>query len=85
MVRLVAKQPSQCSEALIEDFQVFVRAGGEVGGSALCRRIQDAKVLVFLYDKGCLSGIAALKSPTASYRRKLVTKSGVALHKSAYP
>jgi hypothetical protein len=85
MVRVVAKQPAECSEALIEDFQAFVRAGGEVGGSALRRRIRDGKVLVFLYDNGCLSGIAALKRPTMSYRQKLVTKSGVSLDEAAYP
>jgi len=85
MVRLVTKQPSQCSETLILDFQVFVRAGGEVGSTALYRRIRDAKALVFLYDKGCLSGIAALKRPTASYRRKVVTKSGVSLDERMYP
>lgn len=80
-----AQPPDFFSEAELQDFIAFVRAGGEVGDSVLENNVRNAKCLVFLRQGDCLSGVAALKNPLLSYRKKIEKRSGKKIEVSEYP
>lgn len=84
-VNLAAKAPAECTEAEIDDFIAFVRAGEEVTGSGLEARVRRAFRLGFLRDGNCLVSIAALKCPVDTYRTKVERSSGIELPAASYP
>ncbi|MBN9147761.1 hypothetical protein [Nitrobacter sp.] len=66
-------------------FGALVQQAGEVGGNGLATNIRDAKALVFGRLAGKVLGIAALKCPQASYRKRIGGKAGVDLGPARYP
>ena len=78
-VHVVAREPSDCHDTEIGDFMAFVLAGGEVKPKGLEGRIRSAISLVFLTVGCCLCGVAALKRPEASYRKRVSSSSTIAL------
>jgi len=73
------KSPKDCSEAELEAFENFVKAGDEVEREGLHSRIIKASHLLFLYDStGMLAGVSAIKRPYPDYRNKVFAKAGVA-------
>lgn len=83
--KIVAQPPDSFSEAELQDFIALVRAGGEVNGTVLESNVRNAKCLVFLHQGDCLSGIAALKNPLLSYRKKIEKKSCEKIKAPEYP
>jgi hypothetical protein len=51
----------------------------------LVERIRNSAALAFAYEDGVLAGVAALKRPQASYRRRIGAASDVALSESMFP
>jgi GNAT superfamily N-acetyltransferase len=85
MPELLVKSPGECSNIEIVAFIAFVRAGGEVSIQGLVERIRSAAVLVFARVDGLVIGVAALKQPQASYRRRVSSESGAPLPAAEFP
>ncbi len=66
-------------------FSALVQQGGEIDGNALANNIGSAKALVIGREAGDVRGIAALKRPQASYRRRIGGKAGVEIGLARYP
>ncbi len=84
-VKFVARKPGDCHDAEIGDFMALVLAGGEVPSKGLEHRIRSATSLVFLTIGCCLCGVAALKCPEATYRKRVSSSSGVSLPEHEFP
>lgn len=69
------KEPSVCSNVELYDFYSLVKRGGQVFEQTLPERIKQAKLLAFVYCGSNLVGVAALKSPTDLYRKKVFYRS----------
>jgi hypothetical protein len=85
LVRVFVRAPNECTAIQLADFKALLLAGGEVTADGLEDRIRSAVRLVFLSVGCCLRGIAALKRPLTSYRRRVAAKSGVLLSVEEYP
>jgi GNAT superfamily N-acetyltransferase len=85
MFDLLAKTPQQCTNIEIGAFIAFIRAGGEVAIQGLNERIRGAASLVFVRTEGMVVGVAALKIPQESYRRRVSTDSGAPLAATNFP
>ena len=66
-------------------FCELVETGGEVDTIVLQQNVENAKALVFARSCGQHLGVAALKCPTLSYRKKVAKNSGFDLHPDVYP
>ncbi|ODT14747.1 MAG: hypothetical protein ABS35_33705 [Kaistia sp. SCN 65-12] len=66
-----------------EAFIALVREGREVGEAVLARNVKEAEALVFA-GRGP-KGVAALKNPLASYRKRIGGKSGFEIDATAFP
>lgn len=84
-IRVFSRSPGDCHEHEIKDFVALVLAGGEVTEDGLENRVRSAVSLVFLTVGCCLCGVAALKHPEASYRKRVSSSSGVPLTEQAFP
>ncbi len=84
-VQIVARKPSDCHDTEIGDFMALVLAGGEVKPQGLEGRIRSAVSLVFLTVGCCLCGVAGLKLPEASYRKRVSSNSTIALPEHQFP
>lgn len=85
MPDLLVKSPGDCSNLDIELFIAFVRAGGEVSVQGLTERVRSAAALVFVRVNGNVVGVAALKQPQATYRRRVSSESGAPLTAAEFP
>ena len=85
MPELTVKTFRDCSAPERAAFIAFVRAGGEVSMQGLVERISSAPALVFARIDGELVGVAALKQPQASYRRRVSSESAVPLPAAEFP
>lgn len=85
MAELTVKTFGDCSAPERGAFIAFVRAGGEVSIQGLVERISSAPALVFARLGGELVGVAALKQPQASYRRRVSSESAVPLPAAEFP
>jgi GNAT superfamily N-acetyltransferase len=85
MPELLVKSPGDCSNLDLGLFIAFVRAGGEVSVQGLNERIRSAAALVFALVNGTVEGVAALKQPQATYRRRLSSESGTPLPATEFP
>jgi hypothetical protein len=56
------KNPNECTDADLEDFERLVKEGGEVDPNGLRGRIRRAEKLVFISDGECV-GVGAIKNP----------------------
>ena len=75
MTNIVVKKPSKCTKSELDLFEALVRKGHEVSGEGLRDRIKKAKWLVFLFESDkTLAGVAALKEPNVSYKKKVFKK-----------
>lgn len=84
-VQAYSKSPAECSAAEVQDFEALVLAGGEVTAAGLGKRIHSAYKLTFLVVHNCLCGVAALKRPLETHRRKVSNNSGVPLAGQEFP
>jgi predicted GNAT family N-acyltransferase len=80
-----AKPPAEWTVATRSDFEKLVRAGSEVNVAGLTKRIAGAATLACHYVGKKLVGVAALKRPTDSYRKKVSERARFALSKEAFP
>ena len=71
----IAKAPSKCSEEELKIFFQLVKSGGEVAFDGLEDRIKTAEMIVFHYAGDQLVGVAALKTPSASYKSRVFRES----------
>lgn len=62
-----------------------MQQAGEIGDNGLATNIRTAKALVFGRLAGKVLGIAAVKRPQASYRKRIGGKAGVDLGLAHYP
>ena len=85
MPELIVKSPADCTNIEIGAFAAFVRAGGEVSIQGLTERIRSAAALVFARIDGLVVGVAALKQPQASYRRRVGSESGAPISAAELP
>jgi len=85
MSELIVKSPENCSNTEIDAFIAFVLDGGEVSIQGLAERIRSAKTLVFARVDDSVVGVAALKQPLASYRRRVSSGSGVPILTATFP
>jgi GNAT superfamily N-acetyltransferase len=79
------KSPSDWGRPARKEFEKLVSAGGAVDNEGLSGRIENAAALACHHARGKLLGVAALKEPLESYRKKVSQKSRIALDKVAYP
>ena len=84
-IQVFSRSPSECSENEIKDFMALVLAGGEVAAKGFQNRVSSAVSLVFLTIGCCLCGVAALKRPEASYRKRVSCSSDRLLTEQAFP
>lgn len=82
---IAAAAPEGFSQDARDLFGAMVQQAGEVGGNGLTTNIRDAKALVFGRIAGEVLGVAALKRPQASYRKRIGGKAGVDLAPAYYP
>lgn len=81
----VVGTPGEFTDAERAAFSEFVRAGGEVGGNVLEKNIANAKALVMLKRAGAILGVAALKRPQASYRKRISDEAGAEIAAESFP
>jgi hypothetical protein len=67
------------------EFARLVQQGGEVDDIVLARNIDAARRLVFLRRGETLIGIAALKLPQVSYRKRVSGLTGVDIPAGKFP
>ena len=84
MSKPVAKHPSACNAAELQEFEALVLEGGEVTRLGLGGRVARAQCLAFLRRDQALVGIAGLKRPETTYRARISARSGVALPQDVY-
>jgi GNAT superfamily N-acetyltransferase len=75
---ITVKHPGTCTPIELEEFAALVRAGGEVESAGLDDRVKRARALLCLTEQGCTKGIAALKSPSARYTKRVFQKAQAA-------
>ena len=63
----------------------LVLAGGEVTAAGLEERVRKAQFLVFLTERDCLKGIAAVKNPALGYRRGVFQKARASVNDTEFP
>ena len=80
-----AAVPNWFSQDERDLFSSLVQQAGEVGENALATNMKSAKALVFGRIAGEVLGIAALKRPQASYRKRIGRKAGVEIGPESYP
>ncbi|ACK50901.1 GCN5-related N-acetyltransferase [Methylocella silvestris BL2] len=81
----IAGEPGSFSDIDRTAFIALVKAGGEVSDVVLARNVKNAKALVLLRGKEGIKGVAALKKPLASYRRRISGKSEFHVDASSFP
>lgn len=84
-VEIVSDAPCAFSQYEQRRFRALVEAGGEVDTVVLRQNVESAKSLVFARSEGRLLGVAALKVPRPSYRKKIEKASGFNLQSDLYP
>jgi GNAT superfamily N-acetyltransferase len=82
---VVAGKAGDFTEAERREFMRLVQQGGEVDDIVLARNIDAARRLVFLRSSEGLIGVAALKMPQASYRKRISGLSGVEIPEGTFP
>lgn len=81
----IVRSPDTFVDAEIEDFLAYVRSGGEVALDGLPKRVREAHSLAFLRREDCLIGVAGLKFPEMSYRKKVEIGAGMPLPSKSFP
>jgi RimJ/RimL family protein N-acetyltransferase len=84
-IEIIAGAPEAFSSTDRARFRELVIEAGEVVGAALSTNITNARALVILRHDRIVRGVAALKRPQASYRKKISELSGVPLPADTYP
>lgn len=84
-IELVVRTAGELAPTERSAFIDMVVEGDEVVGAGLLTNIANAKVLVLLRRSDEFVGCAALKRPQASYRAKIIKKSGAALDEGIFP
>lgn len=84
-IEVVSDAPGAFSRDEQRRFRMLVEAGGEVDTVVLRQNVESAKSLVFARSEGRLLGVAALKVPQPSYRKKIEQSSGFSLQSDLYP
>ena len=84
-IEVVSGKPDAFSQDEQRRFCELVEAGGEVGTAVLQQNVENARALVFARSGGQLLGVAALKCPQLSYRKKIAENSRFALRSDLYP
>lgn len=80
------RAPRDCSDTQRGEFIALVRKGEEVTPDGLEKRVMSAAALIFMRaEDGQLIGIAAMKHPNDSYRKRISKKSGVWLEPKMWP
>jgi hypothetical protein len=82
---IVVATPGDFADPERAVFSKLVLAGGEVGGAVLERNIANAKALVFLRRAREVQGIAALKRPQTSYRKRIGAEAGAKIAMGRFP
>lgn len=77
--------PDAFSAADLQRFEELVIKGGEVGGAVLTDNIARARILAVYREESLIFGVAALKRPKESYRKKIEARSGMTLLKADFP
>ena len=84
-MKIVARKPVELTDEERESFVELVREGGEVASQVLERNIANAQALVLLKQEGQIQGIAALKRPLPSYRKRIGKSANVGLSDAGFP
>lgn len=84
-IEVIAGKPAAFSAEEKRLFCKLVEAGGEVDTAVLQQNVMDAKALTFARSSEKLLGVAALKVPKRSYRKKVSQSSGFNLCSDRYP
>lgn len=85
LMKVDALAPQDLSDNQRAAFIRLVEEGGEVGKRALATNMRNARVLILGSVAGDVKGIAALKRPQASYRKKIREWAGVEVGAPLYP
>lgn len=80
-----AGTPDTLSKHDLARFRELIITGGEVDGAVIAVNIANARALAVIRQDGEIRGVAALKRPQASYRKKISTLSEVPLAAERYP
>jgi len=78
------RAPQEWSHDDLERFEAFVKAAGEVEPTGLGNRIAHAVSLTLLREGSALIGSAAVKIPSAAYRRRVFQKAEAQLDDRRY-
>jgi GNAT superfamily N-acetyltransferase len=84
-IQVVARAPEELSVSELARFSELVVEGGEVGGTALATNMANARILVMLMHGDTMRGVAALKCPQDSYRKRVSERTGVEISLTEYP
>ncbi|QYK40241.1 MAG: GNAT family N-acetyltransferase [Paracoccaceae bacterium] len=82
---LTVTTPEDMTKAERAEFIALVKEAGEVDPKTLPRLVDEAVALVTIYDGETLIGTAALKRPSADYRKKTFKKAGEGAGEAAHP
>jgi GNAT superfamily N-acetyltransferase len=84
-MEITAAAPTHFTDEERAVFSELVKRGGEVTNNALATNIKNAKAIVLGKCAEGIQGVAALKRPQASYRKRIGDKAGVALGQKTFP
>ena len=84
-IEVVSDAPDVFSQDEQRRFCELIEAGDEVDTFVLRQNVESAKTLVFARSERRLLGVAALKFPQPSYRKKIARNSGFSLQSDLYP
>ncbi len=82
-MNIVAYMPAELTDAARASFIELVCAGGEVGGQVLEKN--NAQALWLLRKEGQIRGIAAVKRPLTSYRKRIGKSANAELSDADFP
>jgi len=84
-MNIVAAEPKGFTDGDRNSFKALVEKGEEVAYDVLATNIENAKALVFGRIEGKVRGVAALKCPLASYRKRIEDKADFPLDEGKFP
>ena len=85
MSKVCAAEPQEFQPKEIDDFVAFVLAGGEVSANGLRDLVMQSPQIAFVREGECLLGVAGLKNPRESYRKKVAGASKTAIPAKDFP
>jgi GNAT superfamily N-acetyltransferase len=79
-VKYYFKKPDEISSQILDQIQLLIKKGGEVGSACVKENLENAFLIGYALDQeGLVIGTVTLKHPKEAYRRKIEAATGLDL------